>query len=143
MKHAIRLLVALLVLGGFLATARAQEVFKPGNGVTLPVVVHEVKPDYTAEAKAAHIEGTVLVETVVQADGNVGDVKVVRSLDTTLRSRSAGGQRGQAVDVQAGNEGRQGSPRPRDHRVEVHAQVVTGGMRRLRPDTGRCWTRTA
>jgi periplasmic protein TonB len=83
MKHAIRLLVALLVLGGFLATARAQEVFRPGNGVTLPTVVHEVKPDYTAEAKAARIEGTVLLETVVLTDGNVGDVKVVRSLDTT------------------------------------------------------------
>jgi TonB family protein len=83
MKHAIRLLVALLVLGGFLATARAQEVLNPGNGVTLPIVVHEVKPDYTAEAKAAHIQGNVLLDTVVLADGNVGDVKVVRSLDTT------------------------------------------------------------
>ena len=83
MKFIIRLLVALLVLGGFLATARAQEVFTPGAGVTLPVVVHEVKPDYTAEAKAARIQGTVLLATVVLADGNVGDVTVARSLDTT------------------------------------------------------------
>jgi periplasmic protein TonB len=83
MKYMIRLLVALLVLGGFLATARAQEVFTPGTGVTLPVVVHEVKPDYTAEAKAARIQGTVLLATVVLADGNVGDVTVARSLDTT------------------------------------------------------------
>jgi periplasmic protein TonB len=82
MKHVIRLLVALLVLGGLLATARAQEVFSPGNGVTLPVVTHEVKPDYTPEAKAARIQGTVLLDTVVLADGNVGDVKVARSLDT-------------------------------------------------------------
>jgi periplasmic protein TonB len=83
MKHVIRLLVALLVLGGFLATTRAQEIFNPGNGVTLPIVVNEVRPDYTAEAKAARIEGTVLLETVVLMNGNVGDVKVVRSLDTT------------------------------------------------------------
>ena len=83
MKHAIRLLVALLVLGGFLATARAQEVHNPGNGVTLPIVVHEVKPDYTPEAKSAHIEGNVVLGAVVLADGTVGDVKVVRSLDTT------------------------------------------------------------
>ena len=65
--------------GGFLATARAQEVFNPGNGVTLPIVVHEVKPDYTARAKAAHIQGTVLLGAVVLADGNVGDVKVAVS----------------------------------------------------------------
>jgi protein TonB len=45
-------------------------------------VVREVKPDYTAEAKAAHIQGNVLLDTVVLADGNVGDVKVARSLDT-------------------------------------------------------------
>jgi periplasmic protein TonB len=83
MKHVVRLRVALLVLGGFLATARAQEVLNPGNGVTLPIVVHEVKPDYTAEAKAARIQGAVLLEAVVLTDGNVGDVKVVRSLDTT------------------------------------------------------------
>ena len=82
MKHVIRLLAALLVLGGFLATARAQEVFRPGNGVTLPVVVIEVKPDYTAEAKAARIQGEVLLDTVVLADGHVGDVQVARSLDT-------------------------------------------------------------
>ena len=82
MKHVIRLMVALLVLGGFLATARAQEILKPGNGVTLPVVVHEVKPDYTAEAKAARIQGTVLLGAVVLANGDVGDVKVARSLDT-------------------------------------------------------------
>ena len=83
MKFVIRLLVALLVLTGFLATARAQEVFRPGSGVTLPMVLHEVKPDYTAEAKTARIEGTVLLETVVRADGNVGEVTVARSLDTT------------------------------------------------------------
>jgi len=83
MKYVIRLLVALLVLGGFLATARAQEVLTPGTGVTLPVVVHEVKPDYTPEAKAARVQGTVLLATVVLADGSVGDVTVARSLDTT------------------------------------------------------------
>ena len=82
MKHVIRLLVALLVLGGFLATTRAQEIFNPGNGVTLPVVVAEVKPDYTAEAKAARIQGNVVLDTVVLADGHVGDVQVARSLDT-------------------------------------------------------------
>jgi protein TonB len=62
--------------------ARAQEVHKPGSGVSLPVVVKEVKPAYTDEAKAAGIRGSVWMQVVVQTDGTVGDVQVTRSLDT-------------------------------------------------------------
>ena len=65
-------------------TGAAQEtIYTPGNGVTLPKLVKEVHPEYTQEAKDAHIEGTVGLSTVVLADGSVGDVKVTRSLDTT------------------------------------------------------------
>ena len=39
---------------------RAQEVFDPGNGVTLPTVVREVRPDYTPAAKAEHLQGKVV-----------------------------------------------------------------------------------
>ena len=61
--------------------ARAQEVFNPGNGVTLPTVVREVRPDYTEAAKAEHLEGKVRLGVVVRADGTVGDVTVDESLD--------------------------------------------------------------
>jgi TonB family protein len=65
-----------------LAAQNAPQIHHPGNGVTLPVVVSEVKPDYTPEAKAAGIKGTVGLDTVVLADGTVGDVTVAQSLDT-------------------------------------------------------------
>ena len=58
--------------------------YKPGNGVTLPVVVREVKPQYTSDAMRAKVQGTVLLECVVRPDGSVGEVKVVRSLDSTF-----------------------------------------------------------
>ena len=58
------------------------EIYLPGNGVTLPRVLREVKPDYTEEAKAARIQGTVWLKAIVQADGDVGDVQVSKSLDT-------------------------------------------------------------
>lgn len=64
------------------AQGEAPQVYAPGNGVSLPVVVKEVHPGYTQAAKDAHIEGTVVVECVVLADGTVGDVKVARSLDS-------------------------------------------------------------
>lgn len=58
--------------------------FRPGNGVTLPVVVREIKPQYTAEAMRAKVQGTVLLECVVLPDGTVGPVEVVRSLDASF-----------------------------------------------------------
>jgi periplasmic protein TonB len=56
-------------------------IYEPGNGVSLPSVLREVKPLYTTEAIAARIQGTVLMSVVVLSDGTVGDVTVVRSLD--------------------------------------------------------------
>jgi protein TonB len=84
MKLAIRLLVTAWLLGVAVAAAHAQEVFQPGSGVSLPTVVSEVKPEYTPEAKRAHIEGNVIVDAVVLADGKVGNVTVARSLDSTF-----------------------------------------------------------
>jgi len=46
------------------------------------VVVKEVKPTYPEGAKSTKIEGTVVLEAVVKEDGTVGDLHVVRSLDT-------------------------------------------------------------
>jgi protein TonB len=59
-------------------------VYRPGNGVTLPRVLHEEKPQYTSDAMRAKVQGTVLLECVVRPDGSVGDVQVVRSLDPTF-----------------------------------------------------------
>jgi TonB family protein len=56
-------------------------VYRPGNGVTLPRVLREVKPQYTSDAMRAKVQGTVLLECVVNPDGTVGEVQVVRSLD--------------------------------------------------------------
>lgn len=50
-------------------------------GVTLPKLVRERKPFYPAEAMSAKIQGSVVLEAVVLSDGNVGEVRVMRSLD--------------------------------------------------------------
>ena len=60
----------------------SDEVYRSGNGVTAPILLKEVKPQYTAEAMRAKIEGSVVMECVVQSDGTVrDDIKVIRSLD--------------------------------------------------------------
>ena len=59
-------------------------VYRPGSGVINPRILREVKPQYTADAMRAKVQGTVLLECVVLPDGSVGRVDVVRSLDPTF-----------------------------------------------------------
>ena len=56
-------------------------VYRPGNGVTPPTLISQVRPNYTSEAMQRKIEGTVVLELIVGADGSPYDVRVVRSLD--------------------------------------------------------------
>lgn len=86
MSHVARLLAVGYVVAAFAVVAAAQDtanVYRPGNGVTRPRVMKDVKPKYTDEARAAGIQGTVVLDVVVQEDGKVGEVKVAKSLDTT------------------------------------------------------------
>jgi periplasmic protein TonB len=87
-------------------------VYQPGNGVTLPRILREVKPAYTSDAMRAKVQGTVLLQCVVRPDGSVSDIQVLRSLDSVFgldqeaikaarQWRFAPGTRmGQAVPVQ-------------------------------------------
>jgi TonB family protein len=68
----------------FAAFVFAQDttVYKSNDqGVTLPQVVKQVRAQYTQEAMRQMIEGDVLLDVVVKADGKVGDVTVKESLD--------------------------------------------------------------
>lgn len=63
--------------------AQAEKVYRPDQdaGITLPRVVHEVKPRYTPAAMRAKVQGTLWMTVVVLPSGDVGDVTVVMSLD--------------------------------------------------------------
>jgi TonB family protein len=58
--------------------------YRPGSGVSLPEVVREVKPAYTAEAMRAKVQGVVWLECIVMPDGTVADVKITKSLDSVF-----------------------------------------------------------
>ncbi len=49
-----------------------------------PVVVHESKPEYPVDAMRKHVEGVVTLYGVVETDGRVSDVRVVRSVREDL-----------------------------------------------------------
>ena len=58
--------------------------YRPGAGISLPEVIKEVKPAYTAEAMRAKVQGVVWLECIVMPDGTVGNVKVTKSLDSVF-----------------------------------------------------------
>jgi periplasmic protein TonB len=58
--------------------------YQPGNGVSMPRLLREVKPNYTSDAMRAKISGDVLLECIVNTKGEVTDVKILRSLDATF-----------------------------------------------------------
>jgi len=65
------------------ATVQAQAViYDPGPGISLPVVIKEVKPQYTKAAMQAKIQGSVWLACVVDETGHISDVKVSKSLDS-------------------------------------------------------------
>ena len=49
--------------------------------LTLPRLVREVKPQYTADALRKRIGGTVVLDCVVRENGQVGECQVTQSLD--------------------------------------------------------------
>ena len=82
MKRVARVLAVIVMFAASVALD-AQDVYRSGDaGVTLPVVVKQVRPQYTAEATGQRIMGSVLLECVVREDGRVSDITVVESLDT-------------------------------------------------------------
>jgi protein TonB len=56
-------------------------VTRGGPGVTFPIPIEQVKPQYTSEAMRARVQGSVSIECVVMPDGSVGDLRIIRSLD--------------------------------------------------------------
>jgi protein TonB len=68
--------IAILFLS-LVAPLLGQEVYTPGNGVSAPRVLTQVRPSESGR-------GSVIVDCVVRANGTVGDVSVRRSAEKRL-----------------------------------------------------------
>ena len=58
--------------------------YRPGNGVELPRPIHQPRPNYTADAMRAKVQGTVWVECIVSQEGNCTNANVTKSLDSVF-----------------------------------------------------------
>lgn len=63
---------------------RPHGVLEVGGEVTAPVKIYAPKPLYTEEARAARLQGVVIVRAIVDADGSVRDVEVLKGLPLGL-----------------------------------------------------------
>jgi protein TonB len=76
--------VAILTVAMLSPLSAFQEPYAVGNGVSAPSPTVRVQPAYTAEAKAAKIQGTVTLRLVVDRNGEPRDVEVVKPLEPGL-----------------------------------------------------------
>lgn len=65
-------------------TLRDGPTYTVGAGVVAPVVLKEVKPQYTEGAMRRRVQGSVGLQAVVQQDGTVGNVSITKPLDDEL-----------------------------------------------------------
>lgn len=89
-------------------------VFRVGGGVSQPVVIFKVDPEYSEEARKAKYSGQVMLQVVVDAEGHARDIHVIKSLGMGLDEKAIeavekwkfkpGMKGGQAVAVRANIE---------------------------------------
>jgi TonB family protein len=60
------------------ASAAAPAPFRVGGAVAVPVKIKDVPPVYPLDARLARVQGIVILEAVISADGLVRDLKVLR-----------------------------------------------------------------
>lgn len=67
-----------------LEAAQSQRIYKIGEGVTAPTVASKAEPKYTKEARAAKIEGKVVLKMIIKSNGRADQIHVAQSLDQGL-----------------------------------------------------------
>jgi TonB family protein len=55
------------------------QALRVGSGVTAPSLLSKVEPEYSEEARAAKLQGTVLLKVVVDTDGLAKNIQVLKS----------------------------------------------------------------
>jgi TonB family protein len=60
------------------------KVYEVGGDVSIPVPIYKPESPYTRRAEKDKVEGTVVTEVVVDASGNVADVKLVKGVGEGL-----------------------------------------------------------
>lgn len=63
-------------------------VYRAGNGVSKPELIHKVEPEYSEEARKAKFQGVVVLYIVVDQNGNAVNPRVMKSLGLGLDEKA-------------------------------------------------------
>jgi TonB family protein len=63
-------------------------VYRIGGGVSAPVILYKVEPEYSEEARKAKYQGTVVLSIVIDEQGRPRDIKVIRPLGMGLDEKA-------------------------------------------------------
>lgn len=63
-------------------------VYRVGGGVSAPVALYKVEPEYSEEARKAKYQGTVVLSIVIDEQGRPRDLKVIRPLGLGLDEKA-------------------------------------------------------
>jgi TonB family protein len=91
MKRAVcgLLSVALLSRIGYaLPSDDAGEIYRPGSGVSAPKAIRKVEPRYTQAARLALVQGTVVLEVVVDEHGSPARISTISPIGFGLDDRA-------------------------------------------------------
>jgi TonB family protein len=95
-------------------------ISRVGNGVSAPVLLSKQEPQYTADATATKIQGTVVLYVVIGTDGHPYNLRLTRSLGFGLDEKAA-----EAVNQWQFLPGkRDGSPVAVEATIEVNFRLL-------------------
>jgi protein TonB len=63
-------------------------IMSVGGGVSAPLVVRSVEPEFTQEARAANFQGAVSIQLIVDSQGNPQNIHLVRHLGMGLDEKA-------------------------------------------------------
>jgi protein TonB len=63
-------------------------VYSPGGGITLPVPIHKVEPEFSEEARRARANGTVVVYAEIGPDGKPHNIRIARGFGLGLDEKA-------------------------------------------------------
>jgi TonB family protein len=66
----------------------ATDIYRPGPGVSAPKAIHKVEPRYTQQARRALIQGTVVLEVVVDDHGLPARISIISPIGFGLDDRA-------------------------------------------------------
>ena len=63
-------------------------VYRVGSGISAPVLLSKIEPEYTEEARAAKLQGTVMLYVQIAPDGTANNIQVTKSLGLGLDEKA-------------------------------------------------------